>query len=91
MIEQFDLQDVVEKELIETMTAARWRLRRLDQIETNLLSTELVRRAEDIDAEFTGLAPGDRLAWVFQKLADRQDGGTGLVPWRLQRARRRNE
>src|SRR6266404_9389999 len=70
-IEQFDPQGVVEMELVETMTAARWRLRRLNQIETNLLSTELVRRAEAIDAEFNDMDDGDRLAWVFQKLADR--------------------
>ena len=70
-IEQFDPQGLVEMELVETMTAARWRLRRLNQIETNLFSTELVRRAEDIDAEFNGMEDGDRLAWVFQKLADR--------------------
>src|SRR6266404_1472400 len=70
-IEQFDPQGLVEMELVETMTAARWRLRRLNQIENNLLSTELVRRAEDIDAEFNDMDDGDRLAWVFQKLADR--------------------
>src|SRR5216683_3694002 len=70
-IEQFNPQGIVEMELVETMTAARWRLRRLNQIETNLLITELVRRAEDIDAEFNDMDDGDRLAWVFQKLADR--------------------
>jgi len=69
-IDQFDPQGAVEMELVETMTAARWRLRRLNQIETNLLSTELVRRAEAIDAEFNDMDDGDRLAWVFQKLAD---------------------
>ena len=69
-IEQFAPQGVVETELVETMAAARWRLRRLNQIETNLLSTELVRRAEAIDAEFNDMEDGDRLAWVFQKLAD---------------------
>ncbi len=69
-IDQFDPQGDVERELVETMTA-RWRLRRLNQIETNLLSTELVRRAEAIDAEFNDMDDGDRLAWVFQKLADR--------------------
>src|SRR5713226_2629466 len=70
-VDQFNPQGLVEMELVETMTAARWRLRRLNQIETNLLSTELVRRAEAIDAEFNDMEDGDRLAWVFQKLADR--------------------
>src|SRR5260370_549805 len=70
-VDQFNPQGVVEMELVETMTAARWRLRRLNQIETNLLSTELVRRAADIDAELNDMEAGDRLAWVFHKLADR--------------------
>jgi len=52
------------------MVAARWRLRRIGNIETALLSTELVRRAEDIDEEFENMKNVDRLAWVFQKLAD---------------------
>ncbi len=69
-VDQFDPQGVVELELVENMAAAQWRLRRIRSIETELLSTELVRRAEDIDAEFSGMAPDDRVAWVFQKLAD---------------------
>ena len=56
-------------ELVQTMVAARWRLRRISGIETALLSTELVRRAEDIDEELSNMNNVDRLAWVFQTLA----------------------
>jgi hypothetical protein len=67
---QFDPQGGVEEELVQTMVAARWRLRRICNIETILLANEMVRRAEDIDEEFTDMHDIDRLAWVFQRLAD---------------------
>ncbi len=67
---QFDPQGGVEEELVQTMVAARWRLRRICNIETILLATEVARRAEDIDEEFSNMHDVDRLAWVFQKLAD---------------------
>jgi hypothetical protein len=66
----FHPQGGVERDLVHTMVAARWRLRRICNIETALLSTEIVRRAEDIDEEFENMKDVDRLAWVFEKLAD---------------------
>ena len=44
--------------------------RRICNIHTTLLTTEIVRRAEDIDQEFSNVPNVDRLGWVFQKLAD---------------------
>jgi hypothetical protein len=52
------------------MVIARWRLRRILAIETSLLANELIRRAEDIDDEFSEMTGDERLAWVFQRLAD---------------------
>ena len=69
-IDQFHPQGGVEMDLIQAMAAARWRLQRMCSIETALLSTEIVRRNEDIDEEFENMRDVDRLAWVFQKLAD---------------------
>ena len=69
-LDQFRPRTPVETELVELMTAARWRLRRICGIETHLLGNELVRRAEDMDDEFTKMDGEDRLAWIFQKLAD---------------------
>lgn len=69
-VDQFHPQSQVEMELVETMAVARWRLRRIVTIETTLLGTEMVRRVEDIDDEFNAVDGDDRLAWVFQKLAD---------------------
>jgi hypothetical protein len=69
-LDHFDPQTGVERDLVETMAAARWRLRRISTIETVALYTEMVRREEDIDKEFSTADSEDRLAWVFQKLAD---------------------
>jgi hypothetical protein len=69
-IDQFQPQGGVEMDLIQAMAAARWRLQRMCGIETALLSTEIVRRNEDIDEEFENMHDVDRLAFVFQKLAD---------------------
>jgi hypothetical protein len=69
-IQQFQPANPVEMDLVEAMAVARWRLRRIWAIETSLLGPELERRAEDMDEEFTEMSADDRLAWVFQKLAD---------------------
>ena len=68
--DQFDPQGGVEMDLVQAMAAARWRLQRICNIEAALLSTEIVRRNEDIDEEFENMKNVDRLAWVFEKLAD---------------------
>ena len=69
-IDHFDPQGGVETDLVQAMAAARWRLRRIETIETTLLSNEMVRRAEDIDEEFKSMSGDDSLAWVFQALAN---------------------
>jgi hypothetical protein len=75
-IQQFQPANDLEMELVEAMAVARWRLRRICAIETSLLANELTRRAEDIDEEFTEMTGQDRLAWIFQRLAD---GGQTLA------------
>jgi hypothetical protein len=69
-IQQFHPANPVEMDLVEAMAVARWRLRRIWAIETSLLGHELERRAEDMNEEFTDMSAEDRLAWVFQKVAD---------------------
>jgi hypothetical protein len=77
--DQFHPQTGVETELVEVMVIARWRLRRLLAIETNLFETEISRRGKQIDREFTALGEDPRLAWVFQKLADNGQSITLLI------------
>ena len=75
----FDPQSGVEMDLVQAMATARWRLRRLSAVETTLFSNEMLRRSEDIDAEFTGTNGDERLAWVFQTLAHEGDSLTLLM------------
>ena len=71
---QFAPASGVEIELVQAMAATRWRLRRLQTIETTLLGNEIVRRAEYIENQFDELgqdpSDDDRLADVFKRLAD---------------------
>ncbi len=73
-VAQFAPAPGVETELVEAMVATRWRLRRLQTIETTLLDNEIVRRVAYINDEFSemGQDPSndDRLAYTFKKLAD---------------------
>jgi len=59
--------NAVEKDLVETMALARWRLRRMATLESELFSNELVLTREDIDEKFDKLPDLGRLAYVFQK------------------------
>ena len=64
----------VETELVETMVAVRWRLRRLSAIETALLGNEIERQTTHIDREFVGRGrranADDRLASAFKSLSE---------------------
>ena len=55
------------------MVSARWRLRRIAEIETAMLSNEIELQTERIDDEFAQLElvpdPIDRVAYVFKHLA----------------------
>jgi hypothetical protein len=68
--DQFHPATGVEMELVEAMASARWRLRRLLTMETNLFDNEMVRQSKAIEKEFHIMDESSRLAFVFQKLAD---------------------
>jgi len=68
-VDQFDPQGGVEMDLVQTMAAARWRLRRISTIETTLLNNEMTSRAKECRRELHCPDDDARLAWVFQKLA----------------------
>ena len=78
-IDQFQPSGGVQMDLVEAMAVARWRLRRLYAIETNLYDHELTRCADDIDEEFVDEDDDHRLAWVFQKIADYQQSLALLI------------
>lgn len=74
-LSEFSPEGLLETELVETMAAARWRLRRISTIETTLLAMEMDRLAEYIDLAFEDRdgdpTPDDRLAWTFNNLAEK--------------------
>jgi hypothetical protein len=69
-MDQFQPQTGVETDLVEVMAIARWRLRRLLSIETNLFELEMVSRRKQINADHKGLDQQGRLTFAFQKLSD---------------------
>ncbi len=76
---QFKPHTGVETDMVEVMAIARWRLRRLLTIETNLFELELVRRDKQINSDFKGIDQEGRLAFVFQKLSDTGNSLTLLI------------
>ena len=59
--------NALEKDLVETMALARWRLRRMAALETSLLETGLALSQEDIDDKFDDVSDQSRLAFAFEK------------------------
>ena len=51
-IDEFEPQSEVEMEMVEALAVARWRLRRVWTLETNLFTNENTVRKEYIDYEF---------------------------------------
>jgi hypothetical protein len=78
-LDEFAPASSVEVELVETMAAARWRLRRLAEIEATLLGNEIERSARYIENDFESLDrdpdDADRLAYAFKDLSDRRTLG----------------
>src|ERR1022692_4557964 len=65
-IETYQPANPAEKDLVEEMVAARWRIRRLWTIETLMLDAEIVKQA----CKSTTSHPGVHLAQAFRTLAD---------------------
>ena len=77
-LDEFAPTSPLEVELIETMVSARWRLRRLANIETTLLANEMETTVDDIHNFFADVdrepTVEDHLAYAFRQLA----GGASL-------------
>jgi hypothetical protein len=59
--------NAVEKDLVQTMAMARWRLRRMATLETSLLENEIARSKDNIDEEFDDVSDQCRVAFAFQE------------------------
>ena len=60
----------LECELVRTLATLRWRIRRIPEIETAILTNELALAKPQIDLAFSEINDAERLGFVFQKLAD---------------------
>ncbi|HXP88472.1 MAG TPA: hypothetical protein VN841_27330 [Bryobacteraceae bacterium] len=69
-MESFQPADQPQHDLVETMAAARWRLNRLQEIEANLFEKEMVLRASEMAKELKEMTEGEKLAWVFDRMAN---------------------
>jgi hypothetical protein len=59
-----------ERELVEEIAAARWRLRRAWTVETGLFDIEMDRQAPALEETWDAFDEGTRLASAFTALAD---------------------
>jgi hypothetical protein len=69
-IQSFQPANQPQHDLVETLAAARWRLTRLQHIETKLFEKEMVVRAQEMDNELEDMTEVDKLAWVFDRMAN---------------------
>ena len=68
LIEKFRPEDAVEHEIVLQAAAARWRLRRIWQLETALFDAEMDKQAEQLRRDFVTLDQGTRQAKAFAAL-----------------------
>ena len=59
-----------EKELVDQMAIARWRIRRFVAAETDLIDSEMARNREKVNKEFAPTDSGVHLAMAIRSLAD---------------------
>jgi hypothetical protein len=59
-----------EKELVDQMAIARWRIRRFVAAETDLFDTEMVRNRDKVNKEFAPADSAVHLAMAIRSLAD---------------------
>ncbi len=59
--------NAVEMNLVETMALARWRLRRIAALESNLFENELALSESELSEKFETISDLGRLAFVFQE------------------------
>jgi hypothetical protein len=69
--DQFQPATPIEAELVETLAATRWRLRRLATIESNIFNNHMLEKCDLYMSEkLQSIDEEGRLAWAFKSLAD---------------------
>ena len=73
-IESFQPADQPQLDLVETIAAARWRLNRLVDMEATILEKEMLLRRQDMAKIFKTISEAEKLAWVFDHMANNGKG-----------------
>jgi hypothetical protein len=69
-LDKFRPEDAVEHEIVLQAAAARWRLRRIWQLETALFDAEMDNQAEQLTRQYVSFDEGTRQARAFAAMAD---------------------
>jgi hypothetical protein len=69
-VDDFQPANQSQHDLVETMVAARWRLNRLVETEAKIFEMEMLRHDDDIEKEFENTIQVEKVAWVFDHLAN---------------------
>jgi hypothetical protein len=72
-VEKFRPQDNAERELVLQAVAARWRLRRIWQLETTLFDLEMDRQRDQMKKNFSVYDEGTRQALAFESLVNEKN------------------
>src|SRR6202046_4752892 len=67
---RFEPADDVELELVHAMAITRWRIRRVAELETDLLGNKVAICQPEIDGKFETIGDAARVAYAFEKRAD---------------------
>ena len=69
-MDDFQPANQSQHDLVETMVAARWRLNRLVETEAKIFEMEMLRHDDDIEKEFENTIQVEKVAWVFDHIAN---------------------
>jgi hypothetical protein len=69
-MDDFQPANQSQHDLVETMVAARWRLNRLVETEAKIFEMEMLRYDDDIEKEFENTIQVEKVAWVFDHIAN---------------------
>jgi hypothetical protein len=79
LVEIYHPEGAIECELVRSLAIVRWRLRRIPDLESSIMTNQLALGKEEIDDEFSEIGDLGRLGFVFQRLSDRSQAVSLLI------------
>jgi len=81
-LDQFQPQTAMETRIVHAMAATNWRMNRLANMETNLLSNFLLERSKWMPQELKSSGDDAHVAWAFDDMTDRRPSLTLLIRYK---------